>query len=67
MVSEPGLTQRATQLTATALPVVLQELPLGTDAVVGAGGAHTLVLTAVLHCVTHVHVCKYPGHMTSSF
>lgn len=46
-------------LTAAALAVLLQQLSLRTDAVVRSWSAHTLVLTAVLHRVTHVHVCKH--------
>lgn len=47
------------RLTSAALAVLLQQLSLRTDAVVRARSAHTLVLTAVLHCVTQVQVCKY--------
>ncbi len=46
------------RLTAAALAVLLQQLSLRTDTVVRSRSAHTLVLTAVLHCVTQVHVCK---------
>lgn len=46
------------RLTAAALAVLLQQLSLRTDTVVRSWSAHTLVLTAVLHCVTQVHVCK---------
>lgn len=44
--------------TSAALPVVLQQLPLGADAVKGPWAADTLELTAVLHRVTQVHVCN---------
>lgn len=46
-------------LTAAALAVLLQQLSLGADAVVGSWSAHTLVLTAVLRCATQVHVCRH--------
>lgn len=51
-----------TGLTAAALSVLLQQLPFRTDAVVRARSAHTLVLTAVLHRVAQVHVCKHTGN-----
>lgn len=50
------------RLTAAALSVLLQQLPFRTDAVVRARRAHTLVLAAVLHRVTQVHVCKHTGN-----
>lgn len=46
-------------LTATALAILLQELSLRTDTVVWSWSAHTLVLTAMLHCVAQIHICKY--------
>lgn len=55
-------TASAGRLTAAALAVLLQQLSLWTDAVVRSWSAHTLVLTAVLHCVTQVHVYKYTVH-----
>lgn len=48
-----------TGLTATALSILLQQLPFRTDAVVRSRSAHALVLAAVLHRVTQVHVCKH--------
>ena len=44
--------------TSTALPVVLQQLSLGTDAVEGPWSADTLEITAMFHRIAQVHVCN---------
>lgn len=51
--------------TSAGLAIVLQKLAFRADAVVGAWGADTLELTAVLHSVTQV-VSYWPSSMRYS-